>query len=175
MSKEKYPLHFTRNNLPSNTKITSIQLLNERLAEGLDIAMITKQAHWNMKGPSFIGVHKMMDGFRTQQNGLNDKMAERIAAMGGTALGTTQEVHKHTDIPEYPTDIYSVEDHLKALADRYAIYANALRKAIDQTAEAGDQDTSDLFTEVSRAMDQQLWFIEAHRPYPSKISKPGDE
>ena len=110
-----------------------------------------------------------MDDFRSEQNELNDKMAERIAAIGGTALGTTQEIAKNSSIAEYPTDIISVDDHLTALSERFAIYANALRKAIDEADEAGDADTSDLFTEVSRAMDQQLWFLEAHKPYPSKL------
>lgn len=169
MTKTKYPLHPTLNNLHSNTKTVVIQLLNARLADGLDIALITKQAHWNMKGHNFIGVHKMMDDFRSEQNELNDKMAERIAAIGGTALGTTQEIAKNSSIAEYPTDIISVDDHLTALSERFAIYANALRKAIDEADEAGDADTSDLFTEVSRAMDQQLWFLEAHKPYPSKL------
>ncbi|MDI2090849.1 DNA starvation/stationary phase protection protein Dps [Commensalibacter oyaizuii] len=168
MTKTKSALHPTRNNLPSNTKTVVIQLLNKRLADGLDIALITKQAHWNLKGPQFIGVHTMVDGFRTEQDTFNDEMAERITALGGTAYGTSQAITDTSSITPYPTDIYNVEDHIKALIERYATFANAIRQAIDEADEAGDADTADLFTGISRAMDKQLWFLEAHMPVTSK-------
>ncbi|CAK7192493.1 DNA protection during starvation protein [Commensalibacter sp. Nvir] len=171
MVTKKKSFHSTRNDLPSNTKTVVIQILNERLAEGLDISLITKQAHWNMKGPQFIGVHMMVDGFRAEQNDFNDKIAERITSLGGTAYGTTQDISQTSQITPYPTDIYYVMDHIKALSERYATFANAIRKSIDQAEEAGDADTADLFTEVSRAMDKQLWFLEAHTQVEPKPTK----
>lgn len=162
MSKSK--LHPTLNNLPSNTKTVIIQLLNERLADGLDLALLTKQAHWNMKGPQFIAVHEMVDGFRGELDTFNDDMAERITALGGTALGTSQNITKTSKLSPYPTDIYKVEDHIDALIERYGAFANAVRKAIDESDESGDADTADLFTGISRALDKQLWFLEAHKP-----------
>ena len=79
-----------------------------------------------------------------------------------TALGTTQVVAGSTTLAPYPTDIYSSTDHLAALVDRYAGLASSARAAIDATDEAGDADTADLFTALSRALDKQLWFLEAH-------------
>jgi starvation-inducible DNA-binding protein len=174
MAKPTHPLHKTRNHLPSNAKSVSIDLLNARLADGIDLALTTKQAHWNLKGPQFIGVHEMLDGFRTDQDEWNDTMAERIAQLGGTALGTTQAVATATKLPPYPTDIYAVADHLAALIDRYADFGNALRENIDQTDEAGDADTADIFTEVSRGIDKQLWFLEAHVQEPTGKLRDGD-
>ena len=174
MASSRHALHRTHNDLSSNAKNTSIELLNKRLADGLDLALITKQAHWNLKGPQFIGVHLMMDNFRTEQDGFNDSMAERITALGGTALGTTQEISKTSSLPPYPTDIYSVADHIAALIDRFSVYANSIRKAIDEADEAGDADTADLFTEVSRGMDKQLWFLEAHTQEPAQPFRDGD-
>jgi starvation-inducible DNA-binding protein len=168
------PTHPTRNALPSNSKATSIGLLNARLADGIDLALATKQAHWNLKGPQFIGIHLMLDGFRTAQDEWNDEMAERVAQLGGTALGTTQTVGSTTKLPPYPTDIFAIADHLAALIDRYADYGNALRKNIDETDEAGDADTADLFTEVSRGIDKQLWFLEAHVQAPTGPVRDGD-
>lgn len=167
-------LHTTRNTMPSNARNVAISLLNSRLADGLDLALITKQAHWNLKGPQFIGIHEMLDGFRTLQDDWNDKMAERVTALGGTAYGTTQDITKSSQLTAYPTDIYRVADHLAALIDRYAVFANSVRESIDEVDEAGDPDTADLFTEVSRGVDKQLWFLEAHVQEPTGEIRDGD-
>jgi starvation-inducible DNA-binding protein len=152
----------TKNNLKSNTKSVAIGLLNARVADCIDLALMTKQAHWNLKGRHFIGVHEMLDGFRTQVDDYVDTMAERAVQLGGTALGTTQTTGKGTTLTPYPVDIYVIEDHLNALIDRYGKAANNVRESIDQADEAGDADTADIFTEVSRGLDKALWFLEAH-------------
>jgi starvation-inducible DNA-binding protein len=168
-------LHKTRNHLPSNAKAVANDLLNARLADGIDLALITKQAHWNLKGPQFIAIHEMLDGFRTEQDEWNDTMAERIAQLGGTALGTTQSVAAATKLAPYPTDVYAIADHLAALIDRYAAYGNALHDNIEQADDAGDADTADIFTEVSRGIDKQLWFLEAHVQEPMGDMRDGSK
>ena len=166
--------HRTRNALENNAKATSIALLNARLADGIDLALATKQAHWNLKGPQFIGIHLMLDGFRTEQDEWNDTMAERSVQLGGAAIGTTQAVAGAPKLPPYPTDTYAIADHLAALIDRYADSGNALRSSIDEAAEAGDADTADVFTEISRGIDKQLWFLEAHVQEPTGEIRDGD-
>ena len=170
----KNPLHATRNNLSDNARQVAFELLNGRLADGLDLALITKQAHWNLKGLQFIGVHEMLDGFRSEQDDWNDKMAERAVQLGGTAYGTTQTIGAHSQLSPYPIDIYAIQDHLAALIDRYAVVANAVRSSIDDADEAGDADTADLFTEVSRGLDKQLWFLEAHIQEGPRPMRDGD-
>lgn len=155
-------LYKTGNDLKSNAKQVSIELLNARLADGIDLALLTKQAHWNLKGPQFIAIHEMIDGFRTEIDGHVDTMAERVVQLGGTALGTTQTVSKGSTLPAYPIDIHKIEDHLHALIERYSKAANLVRAAIDESGEAGDADTADIFTAYSRALDKALWFLEAH-------------
>ena len=152
----------THNDLSSNAKSISIGVLNDRLADAIDLALLTKQAHWNIKGPQFIALHEMIDGFRTELDDHIDTMAERVVQLGGTALGTTQVVADATTLAPYPTDIYVANDHLVALVERYAKVASAVRGAIDKTDEAGDVDTADLFTAFSRALDKIVWFLEAH-------------
>src|ERR1700678_3339913 len=110
----------TKNDLSGNAKAVSIRLLNARLADSIDLALLTKQAHWNIKGPNFIALHEMIDGFRTEIDGHVDTMAERVVQLGGVALGTTQEVAKSTALAPYPTDIGASKDHLAALIERYA-------------------------------------------------------
>ena len=158
--------HATKNDLHSNAKQLSIGLLNARVADAIDLALLTKQAHWNVKGIQFIAVHEMLDGFRTQIDTAVDTMAERVVQLGGTALGTTQVVAEVSTLKPYPVDIYAIRDHLKALIERYAQVATAVRDSIDKVAEAGDADTADIFTEVSRGLDKALWFLEAHVQEP---------
>ena len=157
------PLRKTENSLADNIKKSSIALLNLRMAETIDLALATKQAHWNMRGRQFIAVHEMVDGFRAQLDGHVDVMAERAVQLGGIALGTTQDVEKTSKLPPYPTDIHKVTEHLDALIVRYGQVANNIRKAIGDVDEAGDADTADIFTQVSRDLDKALWFLEAHR------------
>lgn len=154
--------HATRNDLKSNAKKVSIELLNARLADAIDLSLVTKQAHWNVKGPHFIAIHEMLDTFRAELDTHVDTIAERAAQLGGTALGTTQTVAEASQLKPYPTDIFKTKDHLAALIDRYADAASLVRKAIDEADEAGDADTADIFTAYSRALDKSLWFLEAH-------------
>jgi starvation-inducible DNA-binding protein len=155
-------LHKTRNDLKSNTKTTMAALLNERLADAIDLALMTKQAHWNLRGRQFIAVHEMMDGFRTEIDGHVDTIAERVVQLGGIAFGTTQAVMQGSKLKAYPTDLVSVQDHITALGERYGDLANSTRAAIDTATEAGDADTADIFTAFSRALDKALWLLEAH-------------
>ncbi|WP_320198285.1 DNA starvation/stationary phase protection protein Dps [Agrobacterium sp. rho-13.3] len=154
--------HKTRNDLPSNTKATVIGLLNESLASVIDLALITKQAHWNLKGPQFIAIHELLDGFRDLLDKHGDTIAERAVQLGGTALGTVQTVTSTSKLKAYPTDIYKIHDHLAELIERYGDTANLVRKSIDEADDAGDPNTADIFTAASRDLDKSLWFLEAH-------------
>lgn len=148
--------------LKNNAKAAVIDVLNARLADSIDLALITKQAHWNLKGPNFIAVHEMLDPMRTSLDNHVDVIAERIAQLDGVALGTSQVVAKATALEAYPTDISKAADHLAALADRYAKLANQVREDIDTTDEAGDAGTADILTAFSRDLDKNLWFIKSH-------------
>lgn len=155
-------IHKSRNDLHSNTKVTVAALLNARLADAIDLSLMTKQAHWNLRGRQFIAVHEMLDGFRGELDIHADTLAERIVQIGGVALGTTMQVTNNTNLEPYPEGIVSVDDHVTSLAERYGSLANAVRSAIDTAQEAGDAGTADIFTAFSRALDKALWFLEAH-------------
>jgi starvation-inducible DNA-binding protein len=148
--------------LKSNTKSAMVDLLNAQLASAIDLALITKQAHWNLKGPNFIAVHEMLDGLRTAIDEHVDIIAERVAQLDGVALGTVQTVNEATGLKAYPTDIRKVMDHVAALTERYGVVAKSAREAIDIADEAGDADTTDILTAYSREIDKDLWFLKSH-------------
>ncbi len=155
-------MHKTRNDLPARTRSKVIDLLNARLADALDLEMQTKQAHWNVKGPNFIALHELFDKVHTTVEEAVDEIAERIVALGGTAYGTLRAVSASSTLAAYPEDIYDGRKHVEALSDALATFGKHVRKAIDASSKAGDADTSDLFTGISRDVDQHLWFLEAH-------------
>ena len=145
--------------LEDNTRTAMAELLNERLADMIDLALAIKQAHWNLKGNGFIGVHELLDAVVERVRESSDTIAERAQVIGGHARGTTQDVAGNSKMEPYPNDLVLVDDHVKALTERFADVSKRLRAAIDQAGEAGDEDTADLFTEVSRQVDKDSWMI----------------
>jgi len=155
-------MHSTRNDLSAKARAKVTALLNARLADALDLQMQAKQAHWNVKGPQFIARHELFDRLAAEIDGHVDEMAERITALGGIAEGTVQAVAGRSKLDAYPLDIAEGRAHLDALAAAYARFGKSVRKAIDEADKAGDADTSDLFTGISRSADKGLWLLEAH-------------
>ena len=155
-------MSFTRIDLGANVRKNMAALLNQRLADALDLAGQCKQAHWNVKGQQFIALHQLFDQIFTNVTAHVDEIAERITALGGTARGTARTVVKASTLPAYDEDITSGEAHLTALGAALAQVGKSVRTNIDEADKAGDKDTADLFTGISRAIDKDLWFIDAH-------------
>jgi starvation-inducible DNA-binding protein len=152
----------TRIDLAMEVRSQVVDLLNKTLASTLDLKTQAKQAHWNVKGLDFYQLHELFDELAGELEEYVDMVAERVTALGGTALGTARTAARASILPEYPMDIVDGVDHITALAERYALYAAHVRDAIDTTDNAGDADTADLYTEISRTVDKRLWFLDAH-------------
>ena len=158
----KTKLFDTKNDLSEQTRRTMIDLLNEQLADVLDLGFQIKQAHWNVKGPHFIGLHELFDKVAEEIEEYMDGIAERAVQLGGVALGTIQVVSKKSRLPAYPLDLATGRGHVIALSSTLAAVGRSTRAAIDTANKAGDADTADLFTEVSRGVDKWVWMVEAH-------------
>jgi starvation-inducible DNA-binding protein len=152
----------TRCDLPENTRNSMTQLLNERLADSIQAGLHARQAHWNVRGPGFIALHKLFDEVYEALDGFTDEIAERLTALGGAADGSLSGIRSRTELPEYPYQIASGPEHIDALADSLSAFAKLCRDAIDTADEAGDMVTADLFTGVVREVDKLRWFVEAH-------------
>ncbi|VTS02352.1 ferritin dps family protein : Ferritin Dps family protein OS=Chloroflexus aggregans (strain MD-66 / DSM 9485) GN=Cagg_3484 PE=3 SV=1: Ferritin [Gemmata massiliana] len=153
---------FTRNDLAAETRTKSISLLNQHLADTFDLMSQTKFAHWNVKGADFIALHKLFDELAEGLEEHIDEIAERATALGGVALGTTRQAASSSRVPEFPSGTHKGLDVVAALAERFAALGKTTREAIDTADELGDKGTSDLFTQVSRDLDQSLYFLESH-------------
>ncbi|CUH38275.1 DNA protection during starvation protein [Jannaschia seosinensis] len=150
--------------LKSQTQSQMIDLLNARVADSVDLTLAVKQAHWNLRGRGYIGVHELLDDVAERLREQTDTMAERVAIMGGFARGTTQEASKNTTLEPYPVELTDIKEHVRELVSRFKQHGANLREAIDAAGEAGDDDAEDLFTEVSRQVDKDAWFIGANAP-----------
>jgi starvation-inducible DNA-binding protein len=152
----------TRVDLPADRREKLVELLNQHVAESLDLYSQVKQAHWNVKGRHFYSIHTLTDTFAVEVSEFVDDLAERATALGGYVHGTVRMAAEATTLPEYPMDIVDGMDHVQALVERIGHFANGVRAAIDSADELGDKDTADLYTEISRLVDKRLWFFEAH-------------
>ncbi|MGI8486090.1 MAG: DNA starvation/stationary phase protection protein Dps [Thermomicrobiales bacterium] len=161
-TKEQTRTFPTKNDLGKDVRTKTIALLNQQLADTLDLYSQTKQAHWNVKGSDFYQLHLLFDAHAAHVVEWIDEIAERAVMLGGYATGTARMAAENSTLPEYPTDVTLGMDHVKALVERWGAYAASSRAAIDTTDEWGDADTADLFTEISRQVDMDLWFLEAH-------------
>ena len=152
----------TRNDLPAASRTQVAELLNRRLADALDLQSQCKQAHWNVKGPQFIALHKLFDEVYADVAEYADLLAERIVQLGGVAYGTVRDVAEASELDQYPTSISAGEDHVKSLSAAVAAFASRMRRTIDEADDLDDTATTDICTEITRGTDKWLWFIEAH-------------
>ena len=159
---EAAKMYETENDLSKNRRAEMNTLMNQRLADAVDLQMQLKQAHWNVKGPSFIALHELFDKVSEAVEDYVDTIAERIVQLGGIAEGTVRMSGARTRLEEYPLNIADGTAHVEAVAKALSTFGREVRNTINQADELDDADTGDIFTEISRGTDKWLWFVEAH-------------
>jgi starvation-inducible DNA-binding protein len=145
-----------------DTRSAVNSIIQPRLVDSIDLYSQVKQAHWNVRGKSFIALHELFDAIAAQVLEQTDMMAERITALGGQADGTVRVAAKRSTLEEYPLDTHTQAGHVDAVSEVLAAFAKTVRNAAKEAAEIGDDDTADMFTEISRATDKNLWLVAAH-------------
>lgn len=139
-----------------------VALLNQNLAEAIDLKLQAKQAHWNVKGTNFIALHELFDAIATEVDAAVDMVAERVVQLGGVAAGTLQAVSQTSKLAVYPAEIERSELHVKALAAALSAYIAKATALIEIADNQGDAITADMMTGIARGLDKQRWFVEAH-------------
>jgi starvation-inducible DNA-binding protein len=159
---ESTKMYETENDISLKQRTEMNKLMNQRLADAVDLQMQMKQAHWNVKGPSFIGLHELFDKVDEAVEAYVDMIAERIVQLGGIAEGTVRVSAAKSRLAEYPLAIADGLSHVEAVARALSTFGYEVRNTIAEAEDLDDADTADLFTEVSRGIDKWLWFVEAH-------------
>jgi starvation-inducible DNA-binding protein len=146
--------------LESARRADTIAQLNANLANLIDLANAAKQAHWNVRGPNFQGLHELFDTVAEEVRGWSDLLAERAVTLGGTAHGTLQDAASHSKLKPFPTDERQWETLVRELHSRMIVCAEQLRgfaKGLDD-----ELATQDLCIEVIRGLEMRSWMVEAH-------------
>jgi starvation-inducible DNA-binding protein len=147
--------------LSESARQTLSDVLNARLADGLDLHSQIKVAHWNITGPQFAALHPLFETFALSLANFNDSIAERSVTLGGKAFGTVRHVAKTSRIAEYPQETTRDLEHVKLLAERFEGYLTELRASRSVAESQADTDTVDLFTTVITEFEKNAWFLRA--------------
>ena len=159
---ETTKMYETENDISKKRRTEMSALMNLRLAGAIDLQMQMKQAHWNVKGPSFIALHELFDKVYEAVGEYVDLIAERIVQLGGIAEGTVRVSALRSKLAEYPLAIGDGSAHVEAVARALSTFGHEARATINEADELDDADSADIFTEISRGVDKWLWFVEAH-------------
>src|SRR5580658_9506811 len=155
-------MYETENDISQKRRLELNALMNQRLADAVDLQLQMKQAHWNVKGPHFIGLHELFEQIYEAVEAYVDLIAERPVQLGGIAEGTVPVAAARSRLEEYPLSIADGTSPVAAASKALSTFGHEARNTINQADELGDADTADIFTEVSRGIDKWLWFTEAH-------------
>src|SRR6267143_7164167 len=120
-------MYETENDIPEQPRSELNVLMNQRLADAVDLQMQMKQAHWNVKGPHFLGLHELFDQIDEAVEGYVDLVAERIVQLGGIAEGTARVAAERSRLEEYPLDIADGHLHVEAVAKAFSTLGHEAR------------------------------------------------
>jgi starvation-inducible DNA-binding protein len=112
-------------------------------------------------GHNFIAIHEMLDPQAAAAHKMVDTTAERIAALGGTPIGTPATVAARRNGDGYSLGRAPVYDHLIALDQHFATVIEGHRSAQVELAEL-DPVSEDMVIEQLRALEHFQWLIRAH-------------
>ena len=155
-------LYASRIDIPPEIRVYVTTMLNQTLACTVDLRSQVKQASWNVKGRAFVQLRALFENIAVELDAYTDLLAERIAVLGGVVRGTVRMVATQSTLPEYPGDLVEGDAHVQALAERCAHYARVIRACIAHAADVEDADTANVYTDISRGIDKQLWILETH-------------
>jgi starvation-inducible DNA-binding protein len=162
MSDQSACLYPTRIDLPAETRLYLVQMLNRTLACTVDLRSQVRQATWNTKGKEAAILQNLFAALGVELENYADVVAERVAVLGGVAMATIRTVASASLLPEYPVNLVHGQAHVLALTERFAAYTKTLRSAVTSSLDVEDAVTAALYTEILRRVEKQLWTLESY-------------
>lgn len=139
-----------------------IAILQNRLSQEQEAALVLKHAHWNVSGPNFIGVHEMIDPEVASVLAQADETAERIATLGGSPDGRADALVRNRTWKTFDLEgRRSTLDYIRALAEYYDSFIADDRKAITELDEL-DVISSNIVQDHVQSLEKFQWFLRSH-------------
>lgn len=147
--------------LSSDDRARANEILQDRLVALLDLQLTLKHIHWNVMGPTFIGIHEMLDPQVLAVRAMSDAVAERIATCGGEPAGTPGAIVAGRTWDDYDLGRASTSDHLEKLD---AVYQGVIEDHRGAIESLGDLDpvSEDLMTSQAGELELFGWFVRSH-------------
>ncbi len=147
---------------PGAERIFPADTLTPILAQLIDLRQQVKQAHWNVTGTNFIGVHKLCDEFAEQLDHAIDVAAERQRALGSPVRGSLRDADEISTLSDFPEGLTCSDEVLRHLIANYRQISAELVDASDLVTEAKDFGTADLYADTIRLVDQHVYLMASH-------------
>jgi starvation-inducible DNA-binding protein len=149
--------------LGENVRSATTNALNPLLANTMVLRDLYKKHHWQVSGATFYPLHLLFDKHYDEQVGLMDKVAERIASLGGVPLAAPQDVAEATSLARPPKGRESVPAQLARLLDAHEQILIGSRRAAKEAGENGDGGTNDLIvSDIIRTNEMHVFFLSEH-------------
>lgn len=135
-------------------------LLSSVLADAVIIYTKTRKFHWNVKGESFMEIHKLFEGQYNQLEEAIDEIAERISKLGSPVIGTMKEFLSLTSLKEVAGKYPARMEMIKELLNDHETVIKALRKGIDDCDKKySDAGTADFLTGLMEQHETIAWTL----------------
>jgi len=147
---------------PENS-IKVADYLNALLADEHILYVKSRNAHWNVEGHDFIGMHKLFECQYVQLEEIIDSVAERIRSIGHYPVATLHEFLKLTHLSEKTREINDSTGFIKDLLEDHESIIIYLRENINRFAtELNDQGSSDFITGLMMTHEKAAWILRSH-------------
>lgn len=137
---------------------TSVDVLNNLLADCHVTYQNTRFCHWNVVGPQFVENHEVFEEIYNELAEFIDMFAEQVRQLEDFPVSKFSEYLKMSKFKEYELPMDATAMHAAILADLTSISEN-MEKYISDTED--DAATQDLIVEAKRTLDKRRWFLRA--------------
>jgi starvation-inducible DNA-binding protein len=151
------------NGLEEKACASSVEALNQTLADTITLRDLYKKHHWQVAGPTFYQLHLLFDKHYEEQSNLVDLIAERIQLLGGVSLAMAADVAEETRIQRPPRGREEVPVQISRLLEAHETILTQCHEAAEKADKAGDDGTNDLYiSNVIRTNELEVWFLAEH-------------